>query len=303
MPSRRRPAPPMAETFPEVSETQAQGETAAIYADIRATLQTPLVNMIWRALAAVPGALPWAWGSVAPLHRSGLAGRAAASLRRSLMRVEIAPITVQALRAKGVDEAAERQIRRTIASYAHANLLNAVTFAALKVMPEGVEAVPPARTVADDQQDPPQQGEELPALLALSAMAPHTAEQVRKVSRLGCEAGVAQVQVSLPRQLAHWPGFLELWLAAFATSQGDGTLREAAVGAMNAIGEHGRVLARRAPALASPLAPADSARVRAIIDAIVPEPIGRLLVVIEGLQEAMREGQVHPKKSGAEERT
>jgi hypothetical protein len=48
--------------FPEVPERDAHGATAVLYADIRRTLQVPMVNLIYRHMAAIPECLPWAWG-------------------------------------------------------------------------------------------------------------------------------------------------------------------------------------------------------------------------------------------------
>lgn len=48
--------------FPEVAERDARGAIALLYADIRRTLQVPMVNLIYRHMAAIPDCLPWAWG-------------------------------------------------------------------------------------------------------------------------------------------------------------------------------------------------------------------------------------------------
>jgi hypothetical protein len=55
------------ESVPSVLETAATGETADIFADIRKTPGTSVVNLIWRNLATMPGALRWTWTTVKPL--------------------------------------------------------------------------------------------------------------------------------------------------------------------------------------------------------------------------------------------
>ena len=47
----------MAERVPSVLESDARGDIADIYADIRKVLGTSVVNLIWRNLATMPGAL------------------------------------------------------------------------------------------------------------------------------------------------------------------------------------------------------------------------------------------------------
>ena len=54
----------MAERVPSVLEAEAKGEIADIYADIRKVLGTSVVNLIWRNLATMPGALEWTWSTV-----------------------------------------------------------------------------------------------------------------------------------------------------------------------------------------------------------------------------------------------
>ena len=66
------------ESVPSVLETAATGEIAEIYADIRGTLGTSVVNLIWRNLATMPDALPWTWSAVRPLYLAPAAAHAEA---------------------------------------------------------------------------------------------------------------------------------------------------------------------------------------------------------------------------------
>ena len=62
----------MSDPFPAVAEAEATGETATLFADIRATVGVRVVNLVWRHLATLDGSLPWAWGAVKPLYLSGM---------------------------------------------------------------------------------------------------------------------------------------------------------------------------------------------------------------------------------------
>ena len=66
---------------PSISEADATGEIAKMYEDIRVTLGIPLVNLIWRNLAAVPGGLKWAWTTMKPLYAQGAVYAEAVALR------------------------------------------------------------------------------------------------------------------------------------------------------------------------------------------------------------------------------
>jgi hypothetical protein len=58
----------MSDPLPAITEAAA---IAAIFADIRQVLGVDVVNLIWRHLATVDGALPWAWQALRPLYVDG----------------------------------------------------------------------------------------------------------------------------------------------------------------------------------------------------------------------------------------
>ena len=57
-----------ADPIAAIPEAEATGDTAALFADIRATLGLPVVNLVWRHLATIPGGLPWTWDQVKPFY-------------------------------------------------------------------------------------------------------------------------------------------------------------------------------------------------------------------------------------------
>ena len=67
-----------------ITEQNAEGRVAEIYQDIRFTLGVPVVNLIWRHLATLPGALEWSWASVKPLYREKIIHAEASALRRCM---------------------------------------------------------------------------------------------------------------------------------------------------------------------------------------------------------------------------
>ena len=48
----------MADPFPSIAESSATGVTAEIFGDIRKTVGVQVVNLVWRHLATIDGALP-----------------------------------------------------------------------------------------------------------------------------------------------------------------------------------------------------------------------------------------------------
>ena len=56
-------------------EASATGETAAVFADIRASMGIPPVTSIWRGLAGMEGSLAAVWAETKPLYATGPATR------------------------------------------------------------------------------------------------------------------------------------------------------------------------------------------------------------------------------------
>src|SRR5437660_12920588 len=123
--SRRYPAGRvgvMAESVPSILESEARGEIADIYADIRKVLGTSVVNLIWRNLATMPGALEWTWSTVRPLYL-GAAPFHAESVRRTIALPDLPGFSADTLRAAGVDEADQAIIGHVLDSYQYTNAL------------------------------------------------------------------------------------------------------------------------------------------------------------------------------------
>ena len=277
-------------TYPAVAEAEATGATAELFAEIRCALGVPVVNLIWRHLATWPGGLEWAWGAVAPLYRSGAAGREGAALLRALPLPDAPGWSRADLRAAGVDEAAERTVRRVLDSYDRSNAMNLVALTALaRRLRDGGDseargAAPAETGVAGG---PPMAGA-LPALLAPAEMAPATAELVTRLDGFG-EAGEGRIPASMYRHLAHWPGFLALAATRIAPLHEDGRL----TGLIAAAGEHAGAAAERvAGALAMP-GPPPPAPTRVAVAAALAEftssVIAKMVPICALLRRAMPE--------------
>ena len=59
------------DTLPAISEGEATGEIAELYADIRETLNVTAINYVWRHIATIDGGLRWAWEAAKPMFVSG----------------------------------------------------------------------------------------------------------------------------------------------------------------------------------------------------------------------------------------
>ena len=74
----------MRDPVPAIIEASATGEIAEIFSDIRRVLGVDVVNLIWRHLATIDGALAWTWSTLRPVYEDGTIAAEAAALHAAL---------------------------------------------------------------------------------------------------------------------------------------------------------------------------------------------------------------------------
>ena len=276
---------PSGDPVPSIAEADATGEIADLYGDIRQSLGMPFVNLVWRNLASVPGGLKWSWTTMKPLYQQGAVYVEARQLRDSQTLPPVPTLPRAVLRAVGVDANGEKSIRAAVDGYDRGNPLNIVTFSALMSRLRGEEPTAPPPAPVDAEPEPPVAGE-TPKLLNFDQMDPVTADMVRAVNLLGARGHARDVQVSLPRNLAHWPGFLSLYWTILAPLHDDGRLATC----IDAVLEDGRERGgRMAAALGDTPEPSEETR-QGVLDSLenlVPNAMGRMIPVVSLLKQMM----------------
>jgi hypothetical protein len=259
------------ESVPAILEENATGEIAALYDDIRATLGGGIVNLIWRHVATMPGALPWAWQAVRPLYLGpGLAH--AAALRGAIVLPRVPAFSRDALAAAGVDDAGLAQIDAVLDSYNHTNALAVVVLSALLSFYDPQPGTPAASPAALAPPAPRAPDGAMPVLLPLSAMRPEIARLIEELNGFGEDAEPGVV-ATMYRHLAHWPGYLALIRTALAPPESEGALR-AMVREVRALGRaHGQAMA---PLIAPGEPPETAARALAAFRRFAEHPIARM---------------------------
>jgi hypothetical protein len=255
------------DSVPSIAETAATGEIAEIYADIRGILHTSVVNLIWRNLATLPGALHWTWSTVRPLYMAVAAPHAEA-VRRSLSLPEMPKLSADTLMAAGIDRPALAAIRATLDSYHHTNALALVVLSALleRYDPSTGDFAQPSEAV------PAADRTELPALPAMAALAPQVQRLIVELNHFGEDTDPLLI-ASMYRHLAYWPPYLAIIRTMLAPHQADGRLN-ALTRAARALGRaHGRALVSRLT-LRDPPASLDAAL--AACKLFVEHPIARM---------------------------
>lgn len=274
--------------LPEIAESEAGPELRQIYADIRATAGTPMVNLVYRHIATIPDALPWVWTTLT----SGI----------GLERVKAAaphlpvpgfgrPLPAEAFNLLGLSDTDVRTAARIVAEYNRANALNLVGLAGLRRVIDGVEdgaAADPVVLIAPAPPKPGGGGSALPPIVPISAMDSTTTGLVRRLSSIGNIASEDdEIVPSLYRHLAHWPAYLALSLAVLEPLSASGAVERARRQAVASSGDAGRSLADAALARGiAPMPRAARARTRAALDLflerVIPNmlPIGHILLAL-----------------------
>ena len=257
----------MTDSVPSVLESEAKGEIADIYADIRNVLGTSVVNLIWRNLATMPGALEWTWSTVRPLYR-GDAPLHAEAVRRGIALPEWPAFSADTLLAAGVDETEQALIGNVLDSYQYTNALALVVLSALLAHydPRPADAIAPATAA------PKPSGAKIPELPPMDALDPEVAALVKELNTFG-EDTEPQLIASMYRHLAYWPAYLALVRTMLAPLQGQGRL-DAITRSTRALGHaHGTVLARQLkPAPPPEMLPSALASCRLFVE----HPIARM---------------------------
>lgn len=261
-------------TLAEVPEGVAAGELALIYGDIRATLGVPLVNLIYRHLATVPGALEWAWQSLRPHFASGALSAQAARLR-DVVRTQTAHLSVS------LDEVdtADPGIAALVAVYNAANSQNLMALTHLLGL--GAADAGPVRMAG---LNPSSRAEAQP--LAASLRPLPSLEVLRPEDRAAAvrlnqyaEPGTPQVLASLYRHLGAWPGLLPQIEQALAPFHENGQLAAARVATVREARRIAGLQALPMPAASPPGATELLQRMQAFADVTIPKmvPIGLAL--------------------------
>jgi hypothetical protein len=194
--------------FAELREADAPPETLAVYAALRAASGVPVVNLIWRHLATMPGVLGWAWAATRTVLEDGTVAAARARLGAT---VRLPPLAVATAALDAADRAA---VLAVVETYNRGNLTNLVLLTALRQEIEAAPRPPAGPVPAGLVPDGPPPGAEaplpaIPPLPALASLPAETRALVQRLAQRHAGAAAGGVVPSLYLHLAHWPGLLQ----------------------------------------------------------------------------------------------
>ncbi|MDX2142172.1 MAG: hypothetical protein SFV19_02350 [Rhodospirillaceae bacterium] len=278
----------MADTaLAEIKESEATGAIAEIYADLRNALGVPMVNLIFRNMATVPGCLEWVWAHLGPAYVSGSLRAAAEGLVAEVPDIAL-NLTPADLGACGLDAAARAGVAATCAAYGKANPANLIALEALRfVLEETVEARlrrKPQRGLA--ARPTPATLTALPPMVDLASAPAATREALRRLARQ-LHGGDGPVIPSFYRHFGAWPAFLDLLHARLTPPIASGQLQDRAQVLERDAHGPARMIYFDCPA--TRLAPPDTAVVDTLKELIdrFPANICKMTLVARGLGRAL----------------
>ena len=258
----------MNDPFPAIAEAASTGETAELFADIRATIGVRVVNLVWRHLATVDGSLPWAWQAVKPLYLRGMADHAVVGFREDMVLPKLGSLAGN--EPPSVDA--------VLASYDHSNTINLFALGALVTWLRGDVA---SSGAPEEGARLPAPDVSLPKLAAEADVTPEVWQRVIRLNRLG-DRPEPLILASMYRHLAHAPEFLQRLEAALAPVQADGSLDRAIQANRRSAHERARVLARAIVADR----PASAKEIEAGVSAFVDHAIGKMVTICRAIRAA-----------------
>ncbi len=190
--------------FTELSEADATGRIAEIYAEIRHFYGVPYVSSLQRHLATIPGMLEWAWDAVRPAFANGLLPERAWGLAAEVDLQPLPKLSPAALRVLGVDAEAQETIRTVCRSFETVAPLNMALGGAVRALLHGTDPsgtrLPPA-----SEWQPQHRFPNPPETLGLDAVSTDIRDLLLQ---LATDMDGETFIPGLYRQLAHWPAYL-----------------------------------------------------------------------------------------------
>lgn len=195
-----------AELLDELPEAQASGEQRRIYSEIRRLSAVPMVALIYRHLATIPGALEWAWGLIGPAMLTGRVQQRAWEIAAAAVIPGNRAIPQAALRVVGIDAAAEAAIGHVLDAYNRANPVNMLVVGCLArhLAGQGGQAA----AASAGRWQPPPAPLPLPSMVDPAAMTPAVRELVLLLTDRDEGRAPSPLWPSLYRHLANWPAML-----------------------------------------------------------------------------------------------
>ncbi len=202
-----------------LSEADATGAVAEIFADIRSVMDIPMVTSIWRMLVDFDGALLPAWEAAKVVYQTGEPQAALLKIEKEAFFPAPEPIDASRLEAAGVSKDDFKIVLSLIDAYNRSNGLNLIALTALTVSPSGPLANAASPRLRQDWVP-------LPRLLNRQEISESTWNVLVNLHTLSDDSGSPGI-ATVWRHLARWPGLVELVYDGMAPLAREGKIEDA----------------------------------------------------------------------------
>ena len=279
-----------APALPEIPEHEAPPDIAALYEDIRRVTALPVVNLIYRHFATLPGVLPWVWGLVRPALRCEQTDEALRRISAAQRLPALRELSGDLGKLGDLGAADGQAVAAVLDVYNRGNLLNLVNLNAVRIVLERngrAEATVSSPRDAE-RAERPLPGP-IPPLPKLAELSDEAGSLVRSLAALHAAAGGGVVP-SLYLHLAHWPRFLAAVQPPIREMITGGELERARSDLQHLAVEEANKLAQGMKP--DRPAPADQVEpLRRALDIFAGRLIGEMAVVGHVLRQALRQHQ------------
>jgi hypothetical protein len=187
----------------ELPESEATGELARIYEELRVYCGVPYVSSLQRHVATMPGCLEYAWAACRPAFLDGAIPETAWQRATMISVTPFPPLSPAALRLMGVNAEGVRAIRNICDNFVRVAPINLLFAGCVERLIEGV--APGGSSMLRKSWTPPDMLPPMPAMVDVDKAAP---DLVAVLTQLRTEIGGKPFVPGLYRLLARWPGYL-----------------------------------------------------------------------------------------------
>ena len=268
-----------------ITERNAHGSVADFYEDIRSTLKVPVVNLIWRHLATIPGSLEWCWSSLKPSYESNAVNVEASVLRDKVYTSVDTTLTEFCLQSAGISNTDLNSIKVVLHSYYRSNAMNLVSLSALRSKLNGLDSTNDVTLtkmkgvvtcISVDGNMPP--------LIPLCDMPNHVKDLVIEINKIG---GREKILPSMYRHLANWPSFLSLIYLLLMPLEKEGILEQNIKLGLEQAHVGGLNLSQNIPDNLPIISEEAELQTKVALDQFVNGPIGKMTPIVPLILSAM----------------
>jgi len=191
----------------EVAETNASPPVRAVFGEIKKLSGVPIIALIYRHIATMPGVLEWAWEMLEPVMATGQLQIAAWDLSNGLKLPQVLLIPRVARRAVGISDEDDAEIGTVLSAFNRMNPVNAV---AIRYLIRHLDAGKASYSKASGSTAdwlPPAMLPDLPPMLSLEEIDRPVLELISWICHRD-EGRHQGIWPSLYRYLARQPAFL-----------------------------------------------------------------------------------------------